>query len=287
MKASCSMIGLAERAFYKFPRGGETVQGPSVYLARDLARCWGNVQYGIAELRRDDEHGESEMQAWAWDVQTNTRSSNTFIVPHKRDKKGGAVRLVDMRDIYENNTNQGSRRVREAIFSVLPPWFTAEAEELCKQTVEKGDGKPLPERIDAIVKAYDGLGVTLERLERKLGQPRARWTAFDVAQLTIAGKSIRRGEITVEDEFPPVRVTLDEITAPAPASPSGAGASSDSPEASPSAPAPANGAAAAASAGPAPRATRKRAASAPSPTAEPPPDSEWAPADPALVEGEG
>jgi hypothetical protein len=217
MKASCSMIGLAERAFYKFPRGSETVQGPSVYLARDLARCWGNVQYGIAELRRDDEHGESEMQAWAWDVQTNTRSSNTFIVPHKRDKKGGAVRLVDMRDIYENNTNQGSRRVREAIFSVLPPWFTAEAEELCKQTVEKGDGKPLPERIDAIVKAYDGLGVTLDRLERKLGQPRARWTAFDVAQLTIAGKSIRRGEITVEDEFPPQRVTLDEITAPAPA----------------------------------------------------------------------
>jgi hypothetical protein len=214
MKASCSMIGLAERAFYKFPRGGETVQGPSVYLARDLARCWGNVQYGIAELRRDDDHGESEMQAWAWDVQTNTRSSNTFIVPHKRDKKGGAVRLVDMRDIYENNTNQGSRRVREAIFSVLPPWFTAEAEELCKQTVERGDGKPLPERIDAIVKAYDGLGVDLDRLERKLGQPRARWTAFDVAQLTIAGKSIRRGEITVEDEFPPMRITVDEITAP-------------------------------------------------------------------------
>jgi hypothetical protein len=106
--------------------------------------------------------------------------------------------------------------VREAIFSVLPPWFTAEAEELCKQTVEKGDGKPLPERIDAIVKAYDGLGVSLDRLERKLGQPRARWTAFDVAQLTIAGKSIRRGEITIEDEFPPVRVTIDEITAPAP-----------------------------------------------------------------------
>jgi hypothetical protein len=214
MKASCSMVGLAERAFYKFPRGGETVQGASVYLARDLARCWGNVQYGIAELRRDDEHGESEMQAWAWDVQTNTRSSNTFIVPHKRDKKGGAVRLVDMRDIYENNTNQASRRVREAIFSVLPPWFTAEAEELCKQTVEKGDGKPLPDRIDAVVKAFDGLGVTLERLERKLGQPRARWTAFDVAQLTIAGKSIRRGEITVEDEFPPVRVSTDELTAP-------------------------------------------------------------------------
>ena len=215
MKASCSMQGLAERAFYKFPRGGEIVQGPSVYLARDLARAWGNVDYGIAEMRRDDEHGESEMRAWAWDQQTNTRSSNTFIVPHKRDKKGGPVKLVDMRDIYENNANLGARRLREAIFSILPPWFTAEAEEICKQTLERGDGKPLPDRIDAIVKAFDGLGVTLEQLERKLGQPRDRWTPYDVAQLTITGKSLRRGEIAVDDEFPPVRVSADELAAPA------------------------------------------------------------------------
>ena len=215
MKASCSMQGLAERAFYKYPRGGEIVQGPSVYLARDLARAWGNVDYGIAEMRRDDEHGESEMRAWAWDQQTNTRSSNTFIVPHKRDKKGGPVKLVDMRDIYENNANLGARRLREAIFSILPPWFTAEAEEICKQTLERGDGKPLPDRIDAIVKAFDGLGVTLEQLERKLGQPRDRWTPYDVAQLTITGKSLRRGEIAVDDEFPPVRVSADELAAPA------------------------------------------------------------------------
>lgn len=215
MKASCSMTGLAERAFYKYPRGGEIVQGPSVYLARDLARAWGNVDYGIAEMRRDDEHGESEMRAWAWDQQTNTRSSNTFIVPHKRDKKGGPVKLVDMRDIYENNANLGARRLREAIFSILPPWFTAEAEEICKQTLERGDGKPLPDRIDAIVKAFDGLGVTLEQLERKLGQPRDRWTPYDVAQLTITGKSLRRGEIAVDDEFPPVRVSADELAAPA------------------------------------------------------------------------
>ena len=50
--------------------------------------CWlpggGNVQYGINELRRDDSAGESEMRAWAWDVQNNTRSVRSFIVPHAR-----------------------------------------------------------------------------------------------------------------------------------------------------------------------------------------------------------
>jgi hypothetical protein len=76
MRESCSQKGLAERAFFRYSRGGSQITGPSVHLARELARCFGNVQYGIAELRRDDEHGESEMQAFAWDVQTNTRATD-------------------------------------------------------------------------------------------------------------------------------------------------------------------------------------------------------------------
>jgi AcrR family transcriptional regulator len=212
MQESCQQAGLAERAFYRYPRGGQTISGDSVHLARELARCWGNVQYGINELRRDDEFGQSEMQAWAWDVQTNARSSQTFIVPHKRDKRGGAERLVDLRDIYENNANMGARRLREAIFSILPPWFTEEARELCTQTLERGDGRPLDERIDSAVKVFDALGISAERLEQKLGRPYDRWTGYDIAQLRITHKSIQRGEVTVDDEFPPPRVTVDEIT---------------------------------------------------------------------------
>src|SRR5690606_11464831 len=129
MRESCSQPALAERAFFRFPRGGHVVTGPSVHLARELARCWGNVQYGVQEMRRDDAAGTSEMQAWAWDVQTNTRSSHTFIVPHKRDKRDGPEKLVDMRDIYENNANNAARRLREAIFAVVPMWFTEQAKD--------------------------------------------------------------------------------------------------------------------------------------------------------------
>ena len=215
MRESCAQIGLAERAFYKYNRGGGTVSGPSVHLARELARCWGNVQYGIAELRRDDAHGESEMQAWAWDVQTNSRSSQTFIVPHMRDKKGGPERLTDLRDIYENNANMGARRLREAIFSILPPWFTEEAKELCTQTLQPKDGKSLEESIEAAVAAFVAIDVTKEQLERKLGRKSERWTPFDIAQLRITHKSIARGEIAVDEEFPPVRVSAEDL-APAP-----------------------------------------------------------------------
>jgi hypothetical protein len=216
MRESCRQPALADRAFYRFSRAGGAVTGPSVHLARELARCWGNVQYGLAELRRDDEFGQSEMQAYAWDVQTNTRNSSTFVVPHKRDTKNGAKQLTDMRDIYENNANNGARRVREAIYAILPPWFVEEAKELCSQTLRDGGGKPLAQRIADAIKVFAGLGVTTDQLESKLDRPSAKWTEHDVAQLAITFKSIQRGEITVDEEFPAPRQTVEEISQAAP-----------------------------------------------------------------------
>lgn len=225
MRDSCAQMGLADRAFFKFPRGGQTVAGASVHLARELARCWGNVDYGVKELRRDDIRHESEMQAWAWDVETNTRSSIGFVVPHKRDKKAkpGETRtpevLIDLRDIYENNANMGARRLREAIFSVLPTWFTAEAQALCTETLRSGGGKPLPQQIADAIRTFDGIGIKLDRLERKLG-PSADWTVHDVAQLRVSYASINQGTVTVDDEFPApttAPVSAAEITGQPPA----------------------------------------------------------------------
>jgi hypothetical protein len=211
MRESCKQMFLAERAFYRYSRGGTTVTGPSVHLARELARCWGNVQYGLVEMRRDDEYGQSEMQAFAWDVQTNSRNSSTFIVPHRRDTRNGAKQLTDMREIYENNANNGARRVREAIFAILPPWFVEEAKELCAQTLRDGGGKPLAQRIADAIKAFEGIGVTVDRIEHRLERPSGKWTEYDVAQLIVIYKSIQRGEVTAEEEFPPPRVSAEEL----------------------------------------------------------------------------
>lgn len=219
MKTSCAQMALAERAFYRFPRSGSTVSGPSIFLARELARCWGNIQYGIAELSRDDEHGQSEMQAFAWDVQTNTRNAQIFIVPHMRDKRGGAEKLVDMRDIYENNANMGARRVRESIFAILPPWFVEQAKEICTATLKDGGGKPLAQRVAEAITAFGGIGITQDQIERKLERPAAKWIEQDVAQLSTVFTSIRQGTVTKEDEFPPVGVTAAEVRQAAPVAP--------------------------------------------------------------------
>jgi hypothetical protein len=213
MRDACRRKSMAERAFFSLPRAGQSVTGVTIHLATELARCWGNIQYDVAELRRDDEAGESEMKAWAWDVQTNARASVTWIVPHARDTtKYGRQSITKLNEVYENNANQASRRLREVILKVLPTWFTEDAKEACWETLKTGDTKPLDLRIaDAIAHFEKVHGVTRSQLERKLGRSSSQWTDLDVVQLQITSKSITRGEVTRDEAFPEEVINVAEV----------------------------------------------------------------------------
>jgi hypothetical protein len=203
MLRSCAMKSLAEKAFYRYKRGGQQITGPSVQLARELARCWGNIQYGITELRRDDDHGQSEMLAFAWDLETNTRSATTFIVQHIRDTTSGSKALTEQRDIYENNANNGARRLREMVFAILPGWYTEDAVSACYAALaaDQSDGATAVERAANAVGRFARIGVTAEQLVQKLGAPQGRWSPSDLAQLAVIWKSIERRETSAEAEF--------------------------------------------------------------------------------------
>lgn len=212
----CGLKALAERAFYAYPRGqGNTVTGPSIHLARELARIWGNVDYGLHELRRDEAEAYSEMQAFATDLQTNVRAVHSFVVPHKRDRKRGEAPepLIDLRDIYENNANMGSRRVRAQIYAILPKWLTDRAEDACRATLRRDDdGVPLAERVRNMNTLFArNFDVKEAQIVARLGKPVDRWNADDLAQLGIVYKSIERREISPAEAFPSEPVTGDEI----------------------------------------------------------------------------
>jgi hypothetical protein len=209
MKAACSRLALAERAFYSVPNRGS---GPSVHLARELARIWGNLDYGVRELRRDDEAHESEIQAYAWDQQTNVRSTRSLIVPHAKMAGGSRKPLTDLSDIYLNNQNVGARAVREALFTVMPADFVATAQDLCRDTIKKGDGVPLPDRIANMVTKFSEIGVKLGQIETRLGRKRGQWAADDLAELSVVYQSIKRGDARAADEFTEERVSVGELT---------------------------------------------------------------------------
>lgn len=213
MQFICRQYAVAEKAFFSYPKAKQTIKGPSIHLARELALIWGNLQHGTMELSRDTAQGQSEILAYAWDLERNSRSSQIFIAPHVTDTKQGKKNLTDLRDIYENNSNLGARRLREAIFAVLPAWFVAEAVKLCQQTLDKGDGTPLVDRIEEAVTAYRRVGVSIQQLERKVGRPRAEWDDSDAGELQVIYQSVYRGEMTRDEAFPPEGVTAAEIKA--------------------------------------------------------------------------
>ncbi|MCK0517902.1 hypothetical protein [Williamsia sp. DF01-3] len=230
MKDVCGRLSMANSAFYAVPNRGN---GPSVHLMRELARIWGNLDYGVRELRRDDAAEESEIQAFAWDIQTNTRSTRTFIVPHARMKAGNRQKLIDLGDIYLNNQNIGARAVRECISTVLPRWFAEQAIDICEATLEHGEGEPLPARIDKMVNAFRTINVSTEQIETKLGRQHGSWTAADVARMGVVYRSIKAGDAIRDEEFPPLRaVSTDDIIKPV-AEPEPEPASEPEPDAEP------------------------------------------------------
>ena len=205
MRDTCGRIAVAHRAFYEVPNRGA---GLSVHIARELVRIWGNVDYGVRELRRDDTEGVSEMQAWAWDQETNVRSARSFIVPHQRMKGRERQNLTDLGDIYLNNQNIGARAVRECMFSVLPGWYLTEAEQILRRTLQSGEGKSLEERRADAVAAFAEIDVTLQQLETRTGRPCGAWEPKDLAALQRVYATVTQDGIPAAEFFPEKAVEI-------------------------------------------------------------------------------
>src|SRR5437016_4237386 len=145
IRRSCSRHSLAEVATYAYPRGGTTITGASIRLAECLAQNWKNIDFGIVELEQRD--GESTVMAYAHDLETNSRQTKIFQVRHERRVGRGddfkIDRLTDPRDIYELVANQGARRLRACILSIIPGDVTDIALEQCEKTLASGNKEPL------------------------------------------------------------------------------------------------------------------------------------------------
>ena len=187
---ACTRPTLANAAVYTYNRGGSDVSGPSIRLAEAMAQAWGNMQFGIREL--EQRGGESTVQAFAWDVETNTRREVTFQVPHMRYTKRGVTRLEDPRDVYEMVANQGARRLRACILAVIPGDVTEAAVAQCETTMHTA-ADTSPEAIAKLVGAFEAFGVTREQIERRIQR---RLDAIQPAQVVSLRKvyaSLRDG----------------------------------------------------------------------------------------------
>ncbi len=195
---ACTRPTLANAAVYNYSRGGSDISGPSIRLAEAMAQSWGNMQFGIREL--DQSGGSSTVQAFAWDVETNTRREVTFQVPHVRHTRAGTKKLEDPRDVYEMVANQGSRRLRACILAVIPGDVTEAAVAQCETTMH-ASADISPEGVAKLLQAFAAYGVTKAHIEKRIQR---RVDAIQPAQVVSLRKiyaSLKDGMSAASDWF--------------------------------------------------------------------------------------
>ncbi|WFQ80232.1 hypothetical protein PXH59_03430 [Xenorhabdus sp. SF857] len=206
---ACTRPTLAESALYSYSRGGAEVTGPSIRLAEAVAQNWGNIQFGIREL--EQKNGESTVEAFAWDIETNTRQVKTFTVPHVRFTRNGKKKLEDPRDIYELVANQGSRRLRACILGVIPGDVVEAAVNQCDVTL-RSNADTSPEAIKKMVEVFKAeFGVTSEQIQKRI---QCRVEAMRPAQMVQMKKiyaSLRDGMSSVDDWFEKPETTQKQV----------------------------------------------------------------------------
>jgi hypothetical protein len=200
IQKACKRAGLAEAALYAYTKGGSEVSGPSIRLAEELARDWGNIAFGWKILQQDDDM--SEVRAEAWDLETNVPAYIVFTVRHEFKSKGQIKKVTDPREVYELIANQASRRLRACVLRVIPGDVQDMAVEQCEKTLKDGSGKPLSDRVRDMLAAFlNEHGITKEMVETRLGKKIEAINETEFVTLARIYVSLRDGMAKVEQFF--------------------------------------------------------------------------------------
>lgn len=226
MLETCKMPAFAEKAEYRFPRGGKPITGASIHMAREAARAWGNIQCGFEIVSSDS--GSMRILGWAWDVQNNTRTfgSDEFKRQHQRvNKATGETEWIepDERDMRELLNRRASLVVRNAILNLIPVHAITAAREQCDATRNASSAEKLKAdkkgTIAKLISAFAKIDVTVPMLERWLKHPLDSISAEERAELLQMWTSIDEGNSAIADYFQreetkadaPVRESVSEM----------------------------------------------------------------------------
>lgn len=197
---ACQRKSLAEKASYEYTRGDTKINAPSIRLAEVAAQNWGNIDFGVVEL--EQKNGKSEVMAFAWDMETNTRQSKIFTVPHIRHTKKGDYPLTDPRDIYEMVANQGARRLRACILGIIPGDIIEAAMEQCNKTLIEGEKKPLADVIKEVCLYFQrDYNVPVDAIEKFIGCKSEAFSMNDCVRLRKIYNAIKDGMAKREEIF--------------------------------------------------------------------------------------
>jgi len=220
LKALAAYAG--EDWFYRFPvrqqGGGQSyIEGPSIKLANNVAREFGN---NVTEIRELDTGDAWVFYARFTDIETGFSMERAY-----RQRKGQAsIRTKDVDRQLDIAYQIGqSKAIRNVIVNALGIYCDYAFEEARNSLVER-IGKDLEAWREKTIKGFAKMAVAIERVERVIGRTAKDWTAPDVAQVIAMARSITDGMATAAETFPPI----EQVPAASPSPNTAGGGGTDS-----------------------------------------------------------
>lgn len=183
---------------YSLPRGGKSISGPSVHLAKILAQVWGNLRVEAKVISVDATTLTS--QAVAFDLENNL----AIKVEVKRSIMTKSGRMNDDMQVVTGNA-ANSIALRNAVLSVIPRAVVDRVYNAAKQTIT-GDVSDRDKLIARRKQVFDALkdtyGVTEKEVLAAVGKAAIdHITPDDLVVIIGVGQAIKDGDTTVDSAF--------------------------------------------------------------------------------------
>jgi hypothetical protein len=206
--------------FYRFPvkkkdGGTDWIEGPSIKLANDVARIFGNNVNEIRELDVGD--------AWVFYARfTDIETGFSMERAYRQRKSQGSLKTKDADRQLDIAYQIGqSKAIRNCIVNSLQIYADYAFEQARNSLVEK-IGKDLAGWRDRTLQGLAKMPVEVVRVERVIGRANREWLAPHVAQVIAMMKSVADGMASVDEVFPPIEPAPATSPAATPNSPAGA-----------------------------------------------------------------
>lgn len=192
----------AASCFYRLPRGGKAIEGPSVRMAEIAVSEYRNINAAtrIVSIVATGDNPHVVVQGVCQDLEKNTR-----IVVEKRRRIIGKTKnngKPDEDDINLAANNASAIAFRDAVFKVVPGALIKPAVDAAMR-VARGEAKPMAARVAAALKAYAAMGIGKERVLAKFGySAESQITPDDLDTLSGLRTALKEGEVSLDEEFP-------------------------------------------------------------------------------------
>jgi hypothetical protein len=197
--------------YYRFPvktKGGSTefIEGPSIKLANDLARLYGNCEVTTNVIDLGD----------SWLIYARFTDFETGFVmtrPFQQRKGQRGMRTESDRALDIAFQIGASKAIRNVVINSLQTFADFAFEEARNALVEK-IGRNLEGSRGRALERLAAKHIEFPRVERVIGRAVKDWTAPDIAKVVAMLQSIEDGMTTIDDVFPPIEEKKEELASP-------------------------------------------------------------------------